>query len=541
MKILSGYKDTKCYKKMESQNQESFNRLAEFYGKKLNENGNNRGENGGVDVLFTSHNFNNHCNNLFFQIDNILIKDLTKEECYLLSIAVLFHDFSIAEKYNWDRKKHAKESAELLKKEYNNTASPLHAEASILTDDQIEIVCEVIKAHSDGDKSEENYGLKNKKLKNKMGAHRNINGQLIAVILRLADELDICSNRIGNKSYCNQLEKTSDSYKHWKKLEYFKTVYRDEADTSIIRLEINKEKHQEASEEGSVETFIEDIISIKEKIKKNFSEAKNFLKMNSIYSSYIGECNFSFYIDDDLDGSIMAEITSMEQGKNLKATSDFSVKKDSIDKEIEIKISEFISSNNLFEVGHFIVNDTYCSRDWVHIHKIMENNELSKECVNSILDNLKKRNEEDYIFVGIGYSGALLASKIALRLQKPFSYIIAGNDKKYKTQEEQENEIIERVQTSKTKKVVIFTDVVATWETFEKSTEKIKDKIEKIYALLYRKPVFQSDEELKENENNKKLVFLNGKFPIEMVKTKKCVITEKCGDEKCVAKIKPIY
>lgn len=66
--INTSYKNLKFYKSMEEDNKKAFNKLAEFYGNNLN-----RMQNNSSPYLYTLHNFDNHCINIYYLIDHFFL------------------------------------------------------------------------------------------------------------------------------------------------------------------------------------------------------------------------------------------------------------------------------------------------------------------------------------------------------------------------------------------------------------------------------------------------------------------------------------
>ena len=239
---------------MNKEHRESFDILAEHYGTLLN----TYTRLPGVDTngkLFTLHDFDHHCINIMKIISDLFLdnggayKNINDTELYILNMSVLFHDISMSVKVHWKREIHSLQSAEYIDEEYNNTSSLLHSQEKYIRPNEKDAIKQIVLAHSnikDGSVKDEENGLNNPLLKDIMpGTTLDIRARLLAGILRLADELDITRNRLGNAEHERQLkiestdEAESKSCKHWKRLYYFKSTVLSDADTSRIIISID--------------------------------------------------------------------------------------------------------------------------------------------------------------------------------------------------------------------------------------------------------------------------------------------------------------
>jgi hypothetical protein len=105
------------------------------------------------DIAFTLHDFSNHCYKIYENISAILKscpafnRELTSEALYLLNLAVLFHDYSMARPLiAEERLCHSELSREDFMKFCENNKETIKDK---LKPRQIEIICDIIVAHSD--------------------------------------------------------------------------------------------------------------------------------------------------------------------------------------------------------------------------------------------------------------------------------------------------------------------------------------------------------------------------------------------------------
>lgn len=205
-KLNYSYKTYRCYSELNESHKKLFDAIVDSYGEKLNQP---------IFVgttLFTPHDFNKHCNNIYRIISNVILLNakLNSKEWLILDLAVLFHDISMSGKLpaNVTRNNHSKLSAKYVMDEWRNNSSALKMEISkqdLLAQNDIYALCDIIQAHSDvkdGTVAMDKNGLNASELSfNSNG----INSLGLAAVLRIADELDVTNSRIGDESFAEQL------------------------------------------------------------------------------------------------------------------------------------------------------------------------------------------------------------------------------------------------------------------------------------------------------------------------------------------------
>ena len=239
---------------------------------------------------YTPHDFDHHCCNIYHIISERLFQDhvyseknIKPEELFLLNVAVLFHDISMAKNFRFKREIHSLASAERLVE--------LHQENPAISDaineEFIASLTEIIKAHSDiKDPSvpERERGLNCSRLTNTMpcGPCENLRAKMLAVILRVADELDITISRYGNGYFLKMLnpenESERESITKWNLLNYFSTVSRDPNNGNQLLIQVHEINIAQEIHDNGLDTVAKNIISVENKVSKEMSEGFNILR-----------------------------------------------------------------------------------------------------------------------------------------------------------------------------------------------------------------------------------------------------------------------
>lgn len=109
------------FKEMEEIYQQTFSNLADHYGNYINTLGIVDGK-----TLYTKHDFNTHCINIYKIIDQFfkesfgfLTPDKNTKNIFKLYLAVLFHDVGMTN-FNMRRDNHSRRSEEYVRKEWEN-------------------------------------------------------------------------------------------------------------------------------------------------------------------------------------------------------------------------------------------------------------------------------------------------------------------------------------------------------------------------------------------------------------------------------------
>lgn len=581
--IENEYKSFICVQKLEEQNKNRFYNIVNSYAEELNDKIVMDGS------VYTIHNFNNHCMDLYKIISEVLLDSkrayegvgLTDKELYILDLAVLFHDISMSQDITSERENHSRKSAEYIQQLYDNKESAFFKNCG-LSLNEIKALKAVIMAHSDikdGSVPPDQRGLNSPKLNNKMAAKiGNIRGILLAGILRLADELDVTVDRLGNTSIEENLRKAKkkyteieiqmysgdsvqirnefDKYKkyvesleHWENLHLFSEVRRQKQD-DIIYLVTDDEHLEQLINEGNTPVAISRrLVKVYEKIssewegikQKVFEESSQKLDIRSFFpiSNIKIECN-----EERVNKELRKQLNNVSKVKesfesesaihnNISAGNTKNVHHDNIhevillDQSLSDKITGEIKKRHLLKVGHFILNSTFCARDWIDTKEIIETKAILNEIVGKYIEDICTTCDlkQKYIIVGLDLEGALLASRVGMGTKMPFSYIIPVKDQSSSSTKELEISIKDY------DKLILMADSIVTFDTIKRALDGITksngitqeilmSKIEKIYTIFYRK---SNQSDLGDMECFKEKTFcINMEFPIELFPKDNC-------------------
>lgn len=143
---------------------------------------------------------------------------------------------------------------------------------------------------------------------------------------------------------------------------------------------------------------------------------------------------------------------------------------------------------NIFHTGHFHWSETSRAHNWIDVSKLIESRDnlnFLKDAIIDVLDTKIKADNIDLI-IGLGYEGNILATKSAIKYNKPYSFLPYS----YRHHEHHkfENELnFENNNTQNFKNVLIITDVVNDGRTIRKLIKKREEKffseVEKIYVI----------------------------------------------------------
>lgn len=142
---------------------------------------------------------------------------------------------------------------------------------------------------------------------------------------------------------------------------------------------------------------------------------------------------------------------------------------------------------NIFHTGHFHWSETSRAHNWIDVSKLIESRDnlnFLKDAIIDVLDTKIKADNIDLI-IGLGYEGNILATKSAIKYNKPYSFLPYS----YRHHEHHkfENELNFENNTHTFKNILIITDVVNDGRTIrkliKKREEKFFSKVEKIYVI----------------------------------------------------------
>ncbi|MFC4162840.1 metallophosphoesterase [Epilithonimonas zeae] len=142
---------------------------------------------------------------------------------------------------------------------------------------------------------------------------------------------------------------------------------------------------------------------------------------------------------------------------------------------------------NLFHSGHFHWSETSRAHNWIDISKLIENKENLNFLKNAIIDVLEAKIQPESIdlIIGLGYEGNILATKTAIKFNKPYTFLpysYRHNEHHYT-----ETELNFNNEEKKFKVVLIITDVVNDGRTIRKLIKKRQNdffsNVDKVYVI----------------------------------------------------------
>lgn len=543
---------------MKDVNKERFKNIVLEYADKLNRIVSDGG------TVYTLHDFDHHCCNLYKIVSDVILNEevafggnlssINDGELYILNLAILLHDLGMTKYIDLTRDNHSVESAKMIKKDYKNSANPLSEGKSGLSKNDIEALTLIVQAHSDvkdGSVSEEENGLNNPELTNSMqGRVNTIRARFLANILRLADELDITSDRLGTMDVRNELEEACQ-----KKLVLEKQLESVLEDKERVQLEEKLKRYKSAEVSGkfwrqltlfkrverdlagNVKFYIDDSV-IDDQIAIGVSDMSLANDILEVYNKIEVEFDkFRKDIERNLQLAAMVAIKKIEictknkqlkiQLEKMKKKSDDGVIEKSIiqphiiSTEMATKISNFIETRNLYDGGHYRLHDNLCARDWVDVGEIILTESFFKKCEAQFLLHIKGLEAlgDKYLIIGIDFYGMLIASRLSFLLHKPYGYLIPD----YRKMKSSLREFDIECSIDEFENIIIVTDVIVTFNTIKSLAQNyyMEEKIKAIYAILFRNT--EDNRFVQENkEMLNKTYVLNSNYDIEIHKNDNC-------------------
>ena len=553
------YKSIPCIKKMGKGYQDIFDEMVKAYAEKLSSR----------IILsnsaFTLHDFDHHCFNIYKIISYVLFNEelvykedygLSQRELLILNLAVLFHDIGMSEVLGVARENHSVKSAEFIQREYDDANRPLRNKTD-LTISEIKALKAIVVAHSnikDGSVSAQENGLYSHHLKDYSAKNgTKIRTKFLAGVLRLADELDVSSERLGTGEIEQQIEEGErkferlkkeavtegqkrevrewegyiESHKHWKKLHLISNVERNE-DGETIELCVDDEYIERSLDEGNTEKSLSrDLVEIYLEVEKKLQEAIKLAFVGKTFRTYVYVKKVELITQNKtLDKEIQDKLSVCSLTKDKKEIDQVveqkvieeSLKKSVprvINPELEKIIFDEVNKRNLIKFGHYLLNEKYCARDWIDTQEVVETKVILNKVVEAIVKDINSKEHKKYIIVGVDLVGALLASRVAFSLQSPLSYIVPEKDENNNANQEIELNIEEDAE------IILVTDAIVTYDTIHKAISKygLSNRIDSIYTIFFR----QSDKVECKSVYLEKTHSINNAFYIELYEKEKCI------------------
>jgi orotate phosphoribosyltransferase len=160
--------------------------------------------------------------------------------------------------------------------------------------------------------------------------------------------------------------------------------------------------------------------------------------------------------------------------------------------EIDLKkgLFKIIKEKKLFHSGHFHWSETSRSHNWIDITKILNNNQdlnLAKDAVIDLISkNILSRGQDFDFIIGLGIEGNILSTKLAIKQNKPYSFLPYSY--RYDDHNDSEKELYFE-NNGNYKSILIITDVVNDGRTIRKlihkegRADKFFKGVEKIFVV----------------------------------------------------------
>lgn len=489
-------------------------------------------------VYFTPHNLQ-HCIDVL-NIINKLYKnfDLNESEVFVLLIGVFAHDIGMSTLIldEQARKTHMDTAAERIS-EFRNDQT--YSEAVNATYD--EAIKQICLAHSD---SERLINLDNMEDIQILGANLRI--KVLGSLLRFADELDICAERVGKEPV-----KYGDDEKRDKELEYSQSRWEQlllfafpRIEDSTITLNINPTKYNELKDRKG--KYAPKIFSSKDLARENYKKIKDCYEY--IYN-YLREYNFEYHIKISCsDSSIKEEIESVissfllpEKIRETEARSANNSKSKItvINSELNKEVAKLVEQNNLLMFGHYRYSSNtndFCCRDYINTAKIIQELNHNNKIENAFSQHIKSRlgiDLKETAIIGLNSTGMILAAAIGFDLGVKFACIRSVDAK---DEEEKENKKFLQKEFHDIKNFILIFDAISTGITAKKIIESYEAIFKKStiflmcifyknykYYCLPRKKLNNSFFiESKEFLSKQKIFAICDAFSSEFVESKNC-------------------
>lgn len=158
--------------------------------------------------------------------------------------------------------------------------------------------------------------------------------------------------------------------------------------------------------------------------------------------------------------------------------------------EIDLKkgLFKIIKEKKLFHSGHFHWSETSRAHNWIDVTKILNNNHdltLAKDAVIDLINkNILTQGQNFDFIIGLGIEGNILSTKLAIKQDKPYSFLPYSY--RYDDHNDSEKELY-FVNNGEYKSILIITDVVNDGRTIRKLIHKrgnkFFEKVERIYVV----------------------------------------------------------
>lgn len=569
-RIKEEYKSLACYKAMDPAYQEDFNRLAQHYGRMLNQGP------AQTITVYTSHDFDRHCFDLYRIISMYLLREegirqLNQEELYLFNLSVLLHDISMCRggyengvNTAFDRNIHALQSAQWIRHEFDEGNTILNEFS--LTTKQIEIICDICKAHSTLKDRDTPTGLFDPNLKyKKVGKTEEIRVKALAGILRIADELDVTRDRLASADEMDKLltaaaddgrpevqafiRENEESRKHFRRLLLISSWERCEDNITQLALKLDTEQVEKRQLAGDEANLLDDLHAIQSKIQgeletlwnevltKEAARAERLITVKTVVwaeedEQYLQNLRLSEVAAPPVNirpiqeaSSTVSDVVESAESKTFStcAPGGTGMTIDPLDTGLSQKIGRCVREQRLLHVGHYKLNLIYCARDWIDTEGLMDDSELAADIISLFSDHIcTSYRTEEFTIVGLDLLGARVAAQIGFILQKPFTYVIPAHQ-----YEEADSHEVDIPDIPTQHKVVLVTDSIITGLTTAGIIQKNhwENRVLAVYTIFYRMP--KNEKDVESARFPCEVYALNADFSAEIALTDNCPYGDK--------------
>jgi hypothetical protein len=503
---------------------------------------------------YTPHDYERHCVNIYNILSQIIPQDayshtLNAEQLFLLNISVILHDVAMVLNLNDPKMRdgHSEMAKEYIKNEVLARNKSFLSE--LLTIAEAEFISEIIFGHSDvkenGKTIYKSIELLTKSPKTGVLGKR-VDVRLLSALLRLADELDINSDRVKFKHHLAP-RIGDNSQPHWRKCDIFTLPNLDDRNKTQINLRIHE------SLINSDGNFENDILLANEVLKKVRTELK-YLNDTVFFVSNITWWHIQsvvIFTEDQAISNALEKKSSNQVisiiSQNIEDSKPAIVDKkedvvESIHEEISInvidskfslRIDNWVKENQLFNSGHYFLTKEMCARDWINTTTLLSTQKYISQIIDKIAQYLSSSIDtgKKYYIIGEGFPGVVLSSTLGYKMQMPFTYVIPQKDFSYHTSEEK------NISIPAQSEIILITDAIIYANTIESITNWLKkehdienNRIAKIITVFYRQPIAVHEKDANSIKISptlsSKIFCLNDTFPVEICTKKTCIFKD---------------
>lgn len=545
---ISYLKKLKFIQNMGEGYMEVWETLCKAYAKDLDEGATHK------PIAFTLHDFSHHCVDIYKIINELPVKDLNQEECFVLAVAVLMHDYSMSQE-GTERERHSEISAELVRELFltDSVWESVHINLQ-------EMIPLLILAHSDTknpDGTRIRHLESGELTNNHRGHFENIDGKYLGAVLRLADAMDVTRERLGK--YYKKLPKLNEddndqniSLMHWRKLTCFKAV------------EVKKPKIILTIDDNEKILGREEKLSLIKEVRSDLLKELNYVNEQVFQKSGLFATDVFFEsskkyeqtelldIPEDTSTNCESEKSEFESTEEKNQTAENIAEEEAeteettageyqecnldekeevgiINAALERKVTNYIFDQNLLVQGHYRMNQLYCGKDWIDVRQLICDKDMGFDIVSTMAEDISKLNydKQDTIIVGISVNGNILASQIAFDLHLSFSYILPSASGEHGSIQEQ------KVDVAKYSNIILVAGVIATGGSLDTILDIIpENKIKKIYTVFYRSI------QHKKMSYKGKIRAVNSQFDADIVEEAQCMLKR---HNRCIAVNAAVY